>query len=383
MPSTRKWKGCFKTDLPVILWHVGDRASSISKNSPEATCRGSSPCSIKGEISGDEIVSTLLEVKDLKTYFYTKLGVVRAVDGISFTVGTGKTIGIVGESGCGKSVTALSIMGLIRLPGKIASGEILYHHNGKIIDLLKLDPQGKQMRSIRGNEIAMIFQEPMTSMNPLFTIGTQIMESIILHQHLNKHEAREKAIDMLHKVGIPLPEQRVDEYPHQLSGGMLQRSMIAMALSCHPSLLIADEPTTALDVTIQAQVLDLIMNLRNELNTSIIIITHDLGIVAGLVDEVIVMYLGRAIEKSNVRNVFHDPKHPYTQGLMDSVPSITESQTKLKFIDGVVPHLLDIPPGCGFEPRCSKATERCRGGAPLLKEVTPDHWVACWLYQEG
>jgi oligopeptide/dipeptide ABC transporter ATP-binding protein len=328
-------------------------------------------------------VSTLLEVKDLKTYFYTKLGVVRAVDGISFTVGAGKTIGIVGESGCGKSVTALSIMGLIRLPGKIAGGEILYHHNGKIIDLLKLDPQGKQMRSIRGNEIAMIFQEPMTSMNPLFTIGTQIMESIILHQHLNKHEAREKAIDMLQKVGIPLPEQRVDEYPHQLSGGMLQRSMIAMALSCHPSLLIADEPTTALDVTIQAQVLDLIMNLRNELNTSIIIITHDLGIVAGLVDEVIVMYLGRAIEKSNVRNVFHGPKHPYTQGLMDSVPSITESQKKLKFIDGVVPHLLDIPSGCGFEPRCSKAMETCRGDAPSLKEVTPDHWVACWLYHEG
>jgi oligopeptide/dipeptide ABC transporter ATP-binding protein len=324
-------------------------------------------------------VPTLLEVKDLKTYFYTKLGVVRAVDGISFTVGAGKTIGIVGESGCGKSVTALSIMGLIRLPGRIAGGEILYHHNRKVIDLLKLDPQGKQMRSIRGNEIAMIFQEPMTSMNPLFTIGTQIMESIILHQHLNKNEAREKAIEMLHKVGIPLPEQRVDEYPHQLSGGMLQRSMIAMALSCHPSLLIADEPTTALDVTIQAQVLDLITNLRNELNTSIIIITHDLGIVAGLVDEVIVMYLGRAIEKSNVQNVFHDPKHPYTRGLMDSVPSITESQKRLKFIDGVVPHLLDIPSGCGFEPRCSKAMEKCREGAPLLKEVSPDHWVACWL----
>jgi oligopeptide/dipeptide ABC transporter ATP-binding protein len=239
------------------------------------------------------------------------------------------------------------------------------------------------MRSIRGNEIAMIFQEPMTSMNPLFTIGTQIMESIILHQHLNKNKAREKAIEMLHKVGIPLPEQRVDEYPHQLSGGMLQRAMIAMALSCHPSLLIADEPTTALDVTIQAQVLDLIMNLRNEFKTSILMITHDLGIVAGLADEVIVMYLGRAIEKSNVYNVFHDPKHPYTQGLMDSVPSITESQKKLKFIDGVVPHLLDVPLGCGFEPRCLKAMEICKKSAPLLKEMTPDHWVACWLYQEG
>lgn len=328
-------------------------------------------------------MSTLLDVRDLKTHFFTKRGVVKAVDGISFTVETGQTIGIVGESGCGKSVTALSIMGLIRLPGKVVGGEILYYRNGEILDLSKLHPQGKQMRSIRGNEIAMIFQEPMTSMNPLFTIGTQIMESIILHQHLNKNKAREKAIEMLHKVGIPLPEQRVDEYPHQLSGGMLQRAMIAMALSCHPSLLIADEPTTALDVTIQAQVLDLIMNLRNEFKTSILMITHDLGIVAGLADEVIVMYLGRAIEKSNVYNVFHDPKHPYTQGLMDSVPSITESQKKLKFIDGVVPHLLDVPLGCGFEPRCSKAMEICKKSAPLLKEMTPDHWVACWLYQEG
>jgi len=327
-------------------------------------------------------VSTLLDVRDLKTHFFTRRGVVKAVDGISFTVETGQTIGIVGESGCGKSVTALSIMGLIRLPGKVVGGEILYHRNGEILDLSKLDPQGKQMRSIRGNEIAMVFQEPMTSMNPLFTIGTQIMESIILHQHLNKHEAREKAIEMLHKVGIPLPEQRVEEYPHQLSGGMLQRAMIAMALSCHPSLLIADEPTTALDVTIQAQVLELIMNLRNEFKTSILMITHDLGIVAGLADEVMVMYLGRAIEKSNVYNVFHEPKHPYTQGLMDSVPSITESRKKLKFIDGVVPHLLDVPPGCGFEPRCSKAMGICMEHVPLLQEVTPDHWVACWLHQE-
>ena len=255
--------------------------------------------------------------------------------------------------------------------------------SGEIIDLLKLDPQGKQMRSIRGNEIAMIFQEPMTSMNPLFTIGTQIMESIILHQHLHKKKAREKAIEMLHKVGIPLPEQRVDEYPHQLSGGMLQRAMIAMALSCHPSLLIADEPTTALDVTIQAQVLELIMNLRNEFNTSILMITHDLGIVAGLADEVIVMYLGRAIEKSKVNQVFHDPKHPYTQGLMDSVPSIIATQKRLKFIDGVVPPLSEVPPGCGFEPRCSKRMEICRRNVPLLKEVDPDHWVACWLYEKG
>jgi peptide/nickel transport system ATP-binding protein len=335
------------------------------------------------KIPGDSIVPTLLEVRDLNTHFFTKRGPVKAVDGIGFTVAEGQTIGIVGESGCGKSVTALSIMGLIRLPGKVVGGEILYHRRGEIIDLLKLDPQGKQMRSIRGNEIAMIFQEPMTSMNPLFTIGTQIMESIILHQHLHKKKAREKAIEMLHKVGIPLPEQRVDEYPHQLSGGMLQRAMIAMALSCHPSLLIADEPTTALDVTIQAQVLELIVNLRNEFNTSILMITHDLGIVAGLADEVIVMYLGRAIEKSKVNQVFHDPKHPYTQGLMDSVPSIITTQKRLKFIDGVVPPLSEAPPGCGFEPRCSKRMEICRRNVPLLKEVDPDHWVACWLYEKG
>lgn len=331
---------------------------------------------------GDFRVSVLLEVKELKTHFFTKRGTVRAVDGISFGVETGRTIGIVGESGCGKSVTALSIMGLIRLPGRVVGGEILYHRNGEVIDLLKLNPQGKQMRSIRGNEIAMIFQEPMTSMNPLFTIGAQIMEAIILHQHLSKSAARKKAIEMLQKVGIPLPEQRVDEYPHQLSGGMLQRSMIAMALSCHPSLLIADEPTTALDVTIQAQVLDLITNLRNELKTSIIIITHDLGIVAGLADEVMVMYLGKAVERSSAHAVFHDAKHPYTQGLMESVPSITDSRRKLTFIEGVVPHLLDLPGGCGFEPRCSMAMERCRKKAPVLKQTAPDHWVACWLYQE-
>ncbi len=328
-------------------------------------------------------MSALLEVRNLKTHFFTRRGVVRAVDGICFTVATGQTVGIVGESGCGKSVTALSIMGLIRLPGRIVGGEILYDRRGERIDLLKLDAQGRQMRSIRGNEIAMIFQEPMMSMNPLFTIGTQIMESIMLHQHLNRSRAREKAVEMLQKVGIPLPEQRMDEYPHQLSGGMLQRSMIAMALSCHPSLLIADEPTTALDVTIQAQVLDLITHLRNEFKTSIIMITHDLGVVAGLADEVIVMYLGRAVEKAGVSNVFHGPLHPYTQGLMESVPSITESRKKLKFIDGVVPNLLNVPPGCGFEPRCSKAVDRCRKRAPVLQEVAPDHWVACWSYQEG
>ena len=323
----------------------------------------------------------LLEVIDLKTYFHTEYGVVKAVDGVSFIVNTGQTIGLVGESGCGKSVTSLAIMGLIRPPGKIAGGEIFYYQEGKSICISKLNPKGKQMRSIRGNEIAMIFQEPMTSLNPVFTIGSQIMESIILHQHLNKKDAREKAIQMLDKVGISLPEQRIDDYPHQLSGGMRQRAMIAMALSCNPSILIADEPTTALDVTIQAQVLDLMMDLRTEFQTSIIMITHNLGLIAGMADEVIVMYLGRVVEQSKVRNVFHDPKHPYTKGLMDSVISLASSKINLNPIKGVVPDPLDAPPGCGFEPRCPKSIKVCEADVPSLKEVAPNHWAACWLYE--
>jgi peptide/nickel transport system ATP-binding protein len=326
-------------------------------------------------------VLPLLEVKDLKTYFHTEYGVVRAVDGVSFVIEPSQTVGIVGESGCGKSVTSLAIMGLIPPPGRIVGGEISYYQEGKGICLSKLDPKGKQMRSIRGNHIAMIFQEPMTSLNPVFTIGSQIMEPIVLHQHLRKKEARERAIQMLDKVGIPQPEQRIDEYPHQLSGGMRQRAMIAMALSCRASLLIADEPTTALDVTIQAQVLDLMIGLRNEFKTSIMMITHDLGLIAGMADEVIVMYLGKVVEQSKVRNVFHDPKHPYTQGLMDSVPSITSSKIKLNPIEGVVPDPLDAPLGCAFEPRCPKSMEVCETNAPSLKEVASNHWAACWLYE--
>ena len=323
----------------------------------------------------------LLEVKDLKTYFHTEYGVVRAVDGVSFVIEPSQTVGIVGESGCGKSVTSLAIMGLIPPPGRIVGGEISYYQEGKGICLSKLDPKGKQMRSIRGNHIAMIFQEPMTSLNPVFTIGSQIMEPIVLHQHLSKKEARERAIQMLDKVGIPQPEQRIDEYPHQLSGGMRQRAMIAMALSCRASLLIADEPTTALDVTIQAQVLDLMIGLRNEFKTSIMMITHDLGLIAGMADEVVVMYLGKVVEQSKVRNVFHDPKHPYTRGLMESVPSITSSKIKLNPIEGVVPDPLDAPLGCGFEPRCRKSMEVCETNVPSLKEVASNHWAACWLYE--
>lgn len=324
----------------------------------------------------------LIEVRGLKTYFYTEDGIVRAVDGVDYVIEQEKTLGIVGESGCGKSVTALSVMGLVQIPpGKIEAGEILFHRDGKVMDLTKFNPKGREMRSIRGNEIAMIFQEPMTSLNPVYTIGNQIMEAIILHQKLNKKNAKIKAIEMLRAVGIPLPEQRVDEYPHQLSGGMRQRAMIAMAMSCNPSLLIADEPTTALDVTIQAQVLDLMNALREEFQASIQFITHDLGVIAGMVDDVVVMYLGRIVEASNVREVFHNAKHPYTQGLMHSIPSLAVDKTRLEPIKGVVPDPFEVPPGCGFEPRCPHAMEICKTKMPDLKEVAPGHTTACWLYE--
>lgn len=330
-----------------------------------------------------KIAVLLIKVKGLKTYFYTEDGVGRAVDGVDFTIEREKTLGMVGESGCGKSVTALSIMRLIPTPpGRIEAGEILYHQNGDIIDLTKLDPKGPEMRSIRGNEIAMIFQEPMTSLNPVYTIGKQIMEAIILHQRLRKKEARKKAIEMLHAVGISSPEQIIDEYPHQLSGGMRQRAMIAMALSCNPSLLIADEPTTALDVTIQAQVLDLMNNLRTEFKTAILFITHDLGVIANMADDVVVMYLGRIVEGAPVHNIFHDPKHPYTQGLMNSIPSLTSTRKeRLTPIEGIVPDSFEVPQGCGFEPRCPHAMEICRNQVPQLKEVAPGHLAACWLFE--
>jgi peptide/nickel transport system ATP-binding protein/oligopeptide transport system ATP-binding protein len=323
----------------------------------------------------------LIEVRDLKTYFYTEDGVVRAVDGVDFTIEPEKTLGIVGESGCGKSVTALSIMGLVQSPpGKIEGGEILYHRDGKVTDLTTLNPKGREMRSIRGNEIAMIFQEPMTSLNPVYTIGNQIMEAIILHQQLRKKKAHAKAIEMLQAVGIPLPEQRVDEYPHQLSGGMRQRAMIAMALSCNPSLLIADEPTTALDVTIQAQVLELMNALRQEFKAAIQFITHNLGVIARMADDVVVMYLGRIVEGASVEEVFHNPKHPYTQGLMNSIPSLASRKERLVPIKGVVPDPFEVPAGCGFEPRCPHAMEICKTQIPPLKDVTPGHQAACWLY---
>jgi len=325
----------------------------------------------------------LIDIKGLKTYFYTTGGVIRAVDGVDFSIEPQKTLGIVGESGCGKSVTALSILRLIPSPpGKIVGGEILFYRNGHVVDLARLNPQSSEMRSIRGNEIAMIFQEPMTSLNPVYTIGNQIMESIIVHQKLSKRAARQKAIEMLHAVGIPLPEQRIREYPHQLSGGMRQRAMIAMALSCNPALLIADEPTTALDVTIQAQVLELMNNLRHEFKAAILFITHDLGVIASMADDVAVMYLGRIVEKGSVWDIFHDSKHPYTRGLMNSIPSLSSrGKKRLVPIEGVVPDLLDAPHGCGFGPRCPEAKDICSTRAPQLREVSAGHEVACWLME--
>jgi len=323
----------------------------------------------------------LIQVQDLKTYFYTEDGVVKAVDGVTFKIEPQQTLGIVGESGCGKSVTALSIMGLVPMPpGKIVGGQILLHKDGNTVDLTKLPPKGKEYRAIRGKEIAMIFQEPMTSLNPVFTIGYQIMEAIMLHQKVSKKEARKKAIEMLRQVGIPEPEQRVDEYPHQLSGGMRQRAMIAMALSCNPSLLIADEPTTALDVTIQAQVLDLMRDLQSRFKMAIMFITHNLGVVAEMCQEVVVMYLGKVVEHALVRPLFHEPKHPYTQGLLNSIPSLATKKKRLEPIKGIVPDPLDAPPGCPFNPRCPHVMEICTKETPPLREVAPNHEAACWLY---
>ncbi|NLM38507.1 MAG: ABC transporter ATP-binding protein [Firmicutes bacterium] len=316
----------------------------------------------------------LLSVRNLKTHFYTEDGIVPAVDGISFDLERGGTLGIVGESGCGKSVTSLSIMGLIPSPpGKIVDGEILFEGR----DLTKLSEA--EMRKIRGNEISMIFQEPMTSLNPVFTIGNQIMEAIMLHQKLDKAAARKKAIEMLSLVGIPSPEKRIDEYPHQLSGGMRQRVMIAMALSCNPKLLIADEPTTALDVTIQAQILDLMRDLQKELGTAIIMITHDLGVIAELVDQVVVMYTGIIVERGDVETIFANPQHPYTQGLLASIPRLDMDVERLQAIPGSVPTPGNFPKGCGFHPRCPYAKDICEAKRPpAFKADGEGHYAACW-----
>ena len=320
-----------------------------------------------------EAAAPLLELRDLRTYFASDDGEFRAVDGVGFVLEAGRTLGIVGESGCGKSVTALSIMGLVpQPPGRIAGGEVLLDG----VDLLRLPASA--LRELRGNVLSMVFQEPMTSLNPAFTIGDQIIEGIVRHRSVSPQAARAHAIEMLRRVRIPAPEQRIDDYPHKLSGGMRQRAMIAMALACNPKLLIADEPTTALDVTVQAQILDLMRALRDETGAAIILITHDLGVIAELAQDVIVMYAGKVVERAEVATLFADPQHPYTVGLLGSIPKLHEDQRSLATIEGVVPNPLDMPPGCRFNPRCPFAVDQCRVGEPPLAEVKPGHFSACW-----
>lgn len=320
----------------------------------------------------------LLEVKNLKTYFYTEDGIARAVDGMDFIIRKGETLGMIGESGCGKSVSALSIMQLVASPpGKIIEGEIWFEGE----DLLKKSPS--EIKKIRGNDISMIFQEPMTSLNPVFTIGNQIMEPIILHQKLDKKKALKKAIEMLDLVGISSPEKQIDNYPHQLSGGMRQRAMIAMALSCEPKLLIADEPTTALDVTIQAQILELLKEIREEIGMAVMMITHDLAVIAEVSDDVLVAYAGKALEYADVKTIFKDPRHPYTQALYDSIPRLTDTKKRrLEVIPGMVPNPLEFPSGCRFHPRCKFAKTFCKKEEPQLKEVSNTHNVSCFIYDE-
>jgi oligopeptide/dipeptide ABC transporter ATP-binding protein len=324
---------------------------------------------------------TVLDIKNLKTYFFLDSGTVRAVDGVDIALDRNTTLGLVGESGCGKSVTAMSVMRLIQSPpGRIVEGEILFHHNGGV-DIATLDPRGSEIRNIRGGEIAMVFQEPMTSLNPLYTVGKQIAESVQLHQNVGPKEALERALEMLHKVQMSDPEQRLHEYPHQLSGGMRQRVMIALALSCNPSILIADEPTTALDVTVQAQILDLMRELQDDFGSAIIMITHNLGVISQVADYVAVMYLGKIVEYADVQTVFHHPVHPYTIGLLNSVPVFGRKGEKVLVpIEGMVPTPTEIIPGCAFAPRCPRATERCEREQPNLQEVEPGHQVACWTY---
>ena len=320
----------------------------------------------------------LLDIRGLRTQFFTDDGLARAVDGVSYSLEKGETVGVVGESGCGKSVTALSVLRLIPdPPGKIVEGEIIFEGTN-LLELSSAD-----MRRIRGNDISMIFQEPMTSLNPVFTIGNQITEAVRLHQGLNKKDALAKAVEALKLVGIPVPERRVHEYPHQLSGGMRQRAMIAMALSCNPKVLIADEPTTALDVTIEAQILDLMRTLQDELGTAIIMITHDLGVIAEMARKVVVMYAGKVVEQAPVERIFASPNHPYTQGLLQSLPRVDKdasgAKQRLQEIPGIVPSLLNLPAGCKFASRCPSVMPQCKEQEPPLEQVAGEHFSACWL----
>ena len=322
---------------------------------------------------------TILQIEDLQTHFFTAVGTVRAVDGVSYSLKAGETLGVVGESGCGKSVTALSILRLVaNPPGRIVGGAVRFE--GRNL----LEVSEPEMERIRGNEISMIFQEPMTSLNPLYTVGKQIAEAVALHQGLSKRDAWDRAVEMLKRVSIPEPERRANAYPHQLSGGMRQRVMIAMALSCNPKVLIADEPTTALDVTIQAQILDLMRELQETFGTAIILITHDMGVVAENADRVVVMYAGRKVEETSAERLFDNPGHPYTRGLLASIPHLDTAahsdarRARLNEIKGMVPSLFNLPQGCSFAPRCGLASDRCREVRPPLEEQRPGHWIACW-----
>ncbi len=334
--------------------------------------------------------AAILTVKDLKTYFFQDEGTTKAVDGVSFTLYPGKTLGVVGESGCGKSVTALSILQLVQRPGRIVNGEIILHKlqgqfdpgNQVGVDIARLDPYGAEMRKIQGAEIALVFQEPMTSFSPVHTIGNQIVEAIRLHEDLSKDDARQKAIKGLGSVGIPNPEQRIDSYPFQLSGGLRQRAMIAMALSSDPTILIADEPTTALDVTTQAQILDLLREIQEERHMATILITHNMGVIAEMADDVVVMYLGRVVEVGPVDEIFHTPKHPYTRKLLASVPSImSKPRTKLATISGTIPHPYSRPKGCAFHPRCPDFIPgTCDRWEPEMKPISTKQRVSCFLH---
>jgi peptide/nickel transport system ATP-binding protein len=335
----------------------------------------------------------ILEVKGLKTYFPLEEGTVRAVEGVDFEIYRNKTVCIVGESGCGKSVTAHSILKIVEPPGEVVDGQMLFHREARsdegfqmndVIDLAALKPGSEEMRKIRGDEISMIFQEPMTALSPVHTIGNQIMESMLLHLDVNKAEARDRTIKLLQRVGIPEPEQRIDSYTFQLSGGMRQRAMIAMALACNPSMLIADEPTTALDVTTQAKILELIMELQKDYGMAVMYITHDLGVVAEIADEVVVMYLGQTVEQGGVRQIFHDPQHPYTRALLRSIPTLgIRARGELKAIRGMVPHPYNRPKACAFRPRCSEydPTLCDPGQPPSLTRLEDGRRVRCWLYE--
>ncbi|NPV06401.1 MAG: ABC transporter ATP-binding protein [Anaerolineae bacterium] len=340
-------------------------------------------------VDGAGAAGILVEVKELRTYFDLTEGTVRAVDGVSFQVSRARTLGVVGESGCGKSVTARSIMNMIRRPGRIVGGQILYHRrrNGsrssmeQVIDLVQLPPMGEEMRAIRGGEFAMIFQEPKASFSPVHTVGSQIVEAIVLHQSISREEARERAVEMLRRVSIPNPEERIDAYPHQLSGGMCQRAMIALALSCRPDLLIADEPTTALDVTTEAQILDLIQELQETYHTAVMYITHNLAVLAEIAHEVVVMYMGRDVEQASTQEIFENPLHPYTRALLRSIPRVDQDVEELAVIRGRVPDPYAIPRGCPFHPRCGSRKPVCSADVEVPHvDAAPGHRVRCHLY---